>query len=92
MIVHYTFSIHPDNKEKVKEEVRKLRAAVQKHGGKNFRYYASMASGTPNRLIIYEIDKFAHFDTLNTDPDYRGVKLDSLYTGTTGTVWGEVTI
>lgn len=33
---------------------------------------------------------FAHFDTLNKDPEFRAVKLDSLYSGATGTVWGDV--
>ena len=49
-------------------------------------------SSTPNRLFIYEIDSFAHFDALNRDPDFRGVKLDSLYSSATGTTWGEVTL
>ena len=70
--------------------VRKLKTVVQKHGGRNFKYYASMTSGTPNRLFMYEIDKLAHFDTLSTDPDFRAVKLDSLYTDATGTTWAEV--
>jgi hypothetical protein len=92
MIVHYTFTIHPDQKEKVKEELRKLKTVIQKHGGRNFKYYASMTSGTPNRLFIYEIDSFAHFDSLNTDSDFRAVKLDSYYSNATGVVWGDVQI
>lgn len=90
MIVHYVFQIHPDHKERAKDELRRLKTVVQKHGGRNFKYYASMTSGTPNRLFTYEIDKLAHFDTLNTDPDFRAVKLDSLYTDATGTTWAEV--
>lgn len=90
MIVHYSFTIHPDRKEAVKEELRRLKSVIQKHGGRNFRYYASMMSGTPNRLFVYEIDDFAHFDTLNKDPEFRAVKLDSLYSSATGTVWGDV--
>jgi quinol monooxygenase YgiN len=90
MIVHYTFAIHPEHKEKVKDELRKLQRVIQKHGGRNFRYYASMTSGTPNRLFIYEIDSFAHFDSLNTDADFRAVKLDSFYSNATGTIWGDV--
>jgi hypothetical protein len=90
MIVHYTFNIHPNDKEQVKRELRKLKAVVERHGGRNFRYYASMTSGTPNRMFIYEIDSFAHFDSLNEDSDFRGVALDSLYSGATGTNWGEV--
>ena len=74
----------------VQDELRKLKTVVQKHGGRNFKYYASMTSGTPNRLFMYEIDKLAHFDTLSTDPDFRAVKLDSLYTDATGTTWAEV--
>ena len=92
MLVHYTFQIHPDHKEKVKEELRKLKAVVQRHGGKNLRYYASMTSGTPNRLFTYEIDSFAHFDRLNADPEFRAVKLDSLYSTATGVIWGDVEI
>ncbi|GEM_PF-1547364 len=92
MIVHAAFHIHPDNKEKVKAEVRKFRAVIQKHGGRNLRYYASMTSATPNRMIIYEIDTFSHFDSLTGDPDFRDVKLDSLYSDATMTLWGEVEI
>jgi len=92
VIVHAMFHIHPDNKENAKTEVRKLRAVIQRHGGRNLRYYASMVSGTPNRMFVYEIDKFAHFDTLNTDPDYRAVKLDSLYSDAALTLWGEVEV
>jgi len=90
MIVHYTFQIHPDHKQEVKDELRKLKSAIERHGGRNLRYYASMMSGTPNRLFIYEIDSFAHFDSLNKDPEFRAVKLDSLYSSGTGTIWGEV--
>jgi quinol monooxygenase YgiN len=90
MIVHYTFHIHPDHKQEVKDELRKLKSAIEGHGGRNLRYYASMMSGTPNRLFIYEIDSFAHFDSLNKDPKFRAVKLDSLYSDSTGTIWGEV--
>jgi len=92
MIVHVTFHIHPDHKEQAKEEVRKLRAIVQKHGGRNLRYFASTTSSTPNRLFIYEIDKLAHFDSLHGDPDYRAVKLDSLYTHGTSTTWADVAL
>lgn len=35
---------------------------------------------------------FAHFDTLNADPDYRAVKLDSLYSDAAVTLWGEVEV
>ncbi|HLW60915.1 MAG TPA: hypothetical protein VKV57_13475 [bacterium] len=90
MIVHYEFQIHPDHKERAKDELRKLKTIIAKHGGRNFKYYASMTSGTPNRLFIYEIDKLAHFDSLNDDPDFRNVKLDALYTDATGTTWAEV--
>jgi quinol monooxygenase YgiN len=90
VIVHLSFHIHPDKKEQVKEELRKLRSVVERHGGKNFRYYASTISGTPNRLFIYDIESFAHFDTLSRDPEFRAVKLDSLYTDATGTMWAEV--
>ena len=90
MIVHYMFHIHPDHKERAKEELRKLKTIVQKHGGRNFRYYAATTSGTPNRLFIYEIDKMAHFDALMADPDFRAVKLDSLYTDAIGGTWAEV--
>ncbi len=90
MLIHYTFHIHPDHKDRAKEELRKLKAVVQRHGGKNFRYFASMTSSTPNRLVVYEVDSFAHFDGLNADPDYRAVKMDSLYTGATATSWGDV--
>ncbi len=92
MIVHHTFHIHPDHKEQVKAEVRKLKAVIERHGGRNLRYYASMTSGTPNRLFIYEIESFAHFDALNRDPEFRAIKLDSLYSHATGTIWGEVTV
>jgi quinol monooxygenase YgiN len=92
MIVHYMFHIHPDHKEHAKAELRKLKNVIQKHGGRNLKYYASMTSGTPNRLFIYEIDSFAHFDSLNKDPDFRAVKLDSLYSSATGTIWGEVAL
>jgi len=92
MLVHYTFTVHPDRKEQVKAELRKLQTVIQKHGGRNFRYYASMTSGTPNRLMVYDIDRFAHFDSLNADPDFRAVRLDSLYTEATGLIWGEVEI
>jgi len=86
------FQIHPHDKDQVKSEVRKLKAVVERHGGRNLRYYASMTSGTPNRLFIYEIDSFAHFDSLNADADFRAVKLDSLYTSATGTMWGDVAL
>jgi len=92
MIVHYTFHIHPNDKEQVKSELRKLRAVIERHGGRNLRYYASMTSGTPNRLFIYEIDSFAHFDSLNNDPDFLAVKLDSLYSHGTQTIWSEVAL
>ena len=92
MIVHSTFHIHPDQKQQVKDELRKLKAVVERHGGRNLRYYASMTSGTPNRLFIYEIESFAHFDVLHKDPDFRAVKLDSLYSSATGTILGEVSI
>lgn len=92
MIVHATFHIHPDNKEKAKAEVRKLKAVIQKHGGRNLQYYASMNSATPNRMFIYEIDRFAHFDTLNADPEYRAVRLDSFYSDALQTLWGEVEV
>lgn len=92
MIVHNTFTIHPDQKEKVKDELRQLKGVIQKHRGRNFRYYASMTSGTPNRLFIYEIDSFAHFDSLNADPDIRAVKLDAYYSNATCVVWGDVQI
>lgn len=92
MIVHYMFHIHPDQKQQVKDELRALKAVIERHGGRNLRYFASMMSGTPNRLIIYEIESFAHFDALNKDPDFRAVKLDSLYSSATGTIWGEVSI
>jgi hypothetical protein len=92
MIVHYMFHIHPQHKEQAKEELRKLRSVIERHGGRNFRYFASMTSSTPNRLLIYEIDRQAHFDSLNADPDFRNVKLDSLYTHCTGTTWGEVSL
>ena len=90
MIVHHAFQIHPNDKEQAKQELRKLERVVGRHGGRNFRYYASMTSGTPNRLFIYEIDSFAHFDALNKDPEFRAVKLDSLYSDAHGTVWGEI--
>jgi len=90
VLVHYTFHIHPDHKDRAKEELRKLRGVVQRHGGKNFRYFASMTSSTPNRLVVYEVDSFAHFDSLNADPEYRAVKLDSVYTNATATSWGDV--
>jgi hypothetical protein len=90
MIVHLTFHIPPDRKEQAKEELRKLRSVVERHGGKNFRYYASTLSGTPNRLFIYDVESFAHFDTLQRDPDFRAVRLDSLYSDATGTTWAEV--
>jgi len=32
MIVHYTFHIHPDHKERAKEELRKLRAEKDEYG------------------------------------------------------------
>ncbi|HLN14844.1 MAG TPA: hypothetical protein VK587_16730 [bacterium] len=92
MIVHHAFQIHPNDKEQVKRELRKLQAVVARHGGRNFRYYASMTSGSPNRLFIYEIDSFAHFDSLNADPEFRDVKLDALYSDATGTTWGEVSL
>lgn len=92
MLVQYTFHIHPDHKDRAKEELRKLRAVVQRHGGRNFRYFASMSSSTPNRLLVYEVDSFAHFDSLNADPEFRAVKLDSLYTNATGTSWGDVSL
>jgi len=92
MIVHYAFQIHPNDKEHVKRELRKLESVIGRHGGRNLRYYASMTSGTPNRLFIYEIDSFAHFDTLNADPEFRAVKLDSFYSNATGTIWGEVSL
>jgi hypothetical protein len=92
LIVHATFHIHPDHKEKAKAELRKIKAVVQKHGGRNFRYFASMTSQAPNRMFTYEIDKFAHFDTLNTDPEYRAVTLDSLYSDATVTLWGDVDV
>jgi quinol monooxygenase YgiN len=92
MIVHYTFTVHPDRRDQVKAELRKLKAVVQKHGGRDFRCYASMSSGTPNRSFVYEIDRFAHFDSLNADPDFRAVKLDSLFTQATEVIWGEVEI
>ena len=92
MIVHATFHVHPDNKANAKAEVRKLKAIIQKHGGRNLRYFASMTSGTPNRMFTYEIDKFAHFDTLNADPEYRAVKLDSFYSDATITLWGDVEV
>lgn len=92
MIVHATFHIHPDNKEKAKAEIRRIKDVIGRHGGRNLRYYASMASGTPNRMFVYEIDKFAHFDTLNADPDYRAVKLDSLYSDAAVILWGEVEV
>lgn len=90
MIVHLSFHIHPDHKERAKEELRKLRNVVERHGGKNFRYYASTISGMPNRLFVYDIESFAHLDTLSKDPEFRAVKLDSLYTDATGTIWAEV--
>jgi len=90
MIVHATFHIHPDRKEQAKEELRKLRTVIQKHGGRNLKYYASMTSSTPNRLFIYEVDKMAHFDNMSADPDFRGIKLDSLYTDADLTMWAEV--
>jgi quinol monooxygenase YgiN len=92
MIVHYTFHIHPDHKQQVRDELRKLKAVIERHGGRNLRYYASMMSGTPNRLFIYDIDSFAHFDSLNRDPDFRAITLDSLYSHAAGTIWGEVTL
>lgn len=92
MIVHHTFHIHPNDKEQAKAELRKVKAIIERHGGRNLRYYASMTSSTPNRLFIYEVDSFAHFDALNKDPDFRAVKLDSLYSNATGTIWGEVTL
>jgi hypothetical protein len=92
MIVHFTFHIHPDHKEQAKQELRKLKTVVQKHGGRNFRYFASTTSGMPNRLFIYEIDKLGHFDSLSEDPDYRAVKLDSLYSQCTGTTWADVAL
>ena len=92
MIVHHTFHIHPNDKEQAKAELRKVKAIIERHGGRNLRYYASMTSSTPNRLFIYEVDSFAHFDALNKDPDFRAVKLDSLYSNATGTTWGEVTL
>ena len=92
MIVHYTFHIHPDQKQQVKDVLRKLKAVIERHGGRNLRYYASMTSSTPNRLFIYEIESFAHFDALNKDADFRAVKLDSLYSASTGTIWGEVPV
>jgi uncharacterized protein (DUF1330 family) len=90
MIVHYTFHIRPNDKEQARAELRKLRDVIERHGGRNLRYYASMTSGTPNRLFVYEIDSFAHFDSLNKDANYRAVKLDSLYSDSTGSIWGEV--
>ncbi len=92
MYAQWAFTIHPDNKEKVKEELRKLRSVIEKHGGKNFRYYASMTSETPNRLVVYEFEKFAHLDALTADAHYRAVKLDSLWEGAQTSIWGEVAI
>jgi len=92
MIVHFTFHVHPDNKQRARDELRKLRAVIERHGARNLKYYASMTSATPNRLFIYEIDAFAHFDTLNRDPEYQAIKLDSLYSHAAGTTWGEVAL
>jgi quinol monooxygenase YgiN len=92
MIVHYTFTIHPDRREPVKDELRRLRSVVEKHGGRGFRYYASMTSGTPNRSFAYEIENFAHFDALNADPEFHAVRLDALFTGAAQTVWGDVAL
>ena len=92
MLVQAIFTIHPENKEKAKEELQKAKAVIQMHGGRNLKYYASMTSGTPNRMFTYEIDKFAHFDALNTDKDYQAIKLDYLYSEAVVTIWGEVAI
>jgi len=90
MVMEWAFTIHPDNKEKVREELKKLRTAFEKHGGKNFRYYAATSSDQPNRLVTYEFDTFAHLDKLMADPDYRAVKLDYFWTNVTGRLWTEV--
>jgi uncharacterized protein (DUF1330 family) len=92
MLMKWVFTIHPDNKEKVREELKKLRTAVEKHGGKNFRYYASTSSSHPNRLVTYEFDTFAHLDSLTADPGYRAVQLDYLWSNVTGHIWAEVSL
>ncbi|HEV2358352.1 MAG TPA: hypothetical protein VGZ23_12205 [bacterium] len=92
MIVQAVFHIHPDNKEKAKAEIRKIKAIIAKHGGRNLKYYASVTSETPNRMFVYEVDKLAHFDTLGADPDFRDVKLDSLYADAAMTFWAEVEV
>jgi len=92
MLVHATFHIHPDHKEQAKSEVRKIKAVIEKHGGRNLKYNVSMTSGTPNRMFTYEIDKFAHLDTLHADPEFRAIKLDSLYTNSAISMWGEVEV
>ena len=43
-------------------------------------------------MRAWEIDSFAHFDTLSKDPDFRAIKLDSLYTDATATTWAEVAL
>jgi quinol monooxygenase YgiN len=92
MVIEWAFTIHPEHKEQVREELKKLRSAVEKHGGRNFRYYASANSEHPNRMLTYEFDKFAHLDELATDPGYRAVKLDSLWTNVAGRLWTEVAL
>jgi len=92
MLVHYSFTVRPQDREQVKTQLRRLKAVVERHGGRHFRYYASMTSGHPNRLFTYEIEEFRHFDALNADPEFRAVTLDSFYTDATGLVWGDVEI
>jgi uncharacterized protein (DUF1330 family) len=92
MIMEWVFTIDPNSKEKVREELKGLRAAVEKHGGKNFRYYASTSSEHPNRSVTYEFDTFAHLDRLMADPGYRAVKLDYFWSNVTARVWAEVAL
>jgi len=91
MLVHYTFTVRPQDREQVKAQLRTFKTVVERHGGRHLHYYASM-TGHPNRLVTYEIDEFRHFDALHADPEFRAITLDSVWADATGLVWGAVEI
>jgi hypothetical protein len=70
-----TFSVKPDRFEDELADVRKVKALIEKHGGKNVRLMAALVAGqqTGSMVLISETDDFAaqgaSLDRVLADPE-----------------------
>ena len=74
-----TATVKPDRFEDYLDQMRKAKALVEKHGGKNVRLLAALVAGeaTGSMAIIAEIDDWTAYgagvETLYADPEVQAL-------------------